>query len=78
MRPNLFRGSKQRGFRKWIETLFGISGIIWLCSALAMDLSRIWPRLNAIIVIVAVIVIAVLSWLWFKKVHRAAEDGEFD
>ncbi len=78
MRPNLFRGPKWRGFRKWIETLFGISVIISLCSELAKDLSGIWPSLTAIIVMVAVIVVVVLGWLWFKRVRGAAEDGEFD
>ena len=78
MKPSTFRGPKWRGFHRWNTTIFGIGFIATISKAVAKDLTQMWPSWGRIICLALVVNAVFLSWLWFRRVRKAAEDGEFD
>jgi hypothetical protein len=78
MKLGSFRGPKWRGLLRWSATIFGIGFIVKISNAVAKDLTQMWPGWSAIIWAVIVAIEVFLSWLFVKRVHRAADDEEFD
>jgi hypothetical protein len=78
MRASGFSGAKWRRPRRWLYTLGGVCSIVTISRVAAGEMIRVWPNWDQIIYGVFVVNALLLSWAWFKRVHKAVEDGEYD
>jgi hypothetical protein len=67
-----------RGPLRWFETIFGIGDIVIISGVASMGVMQGWPSWGWIVCLALVVNAVFMSWLWFKRVRKAAEDGEFD
>jgi hypothetical protein len=78
MRAPVFRGAKWRQPHRWLATIGGVCFIVITSRVAAEEMMRVWPNWDEIIYGVLVVNGLFLSWAWFKRVHKAIEDGEYD
>ncbi len=78
MRAPFFRGPTVTVFLTWRAIIAGIIFIACIGWAIGAEIVKEWPDWGCIICVVLAAGVVFLSWLWFKMVRRAAEDGEFD
>jgi hypothetical protein len=78
MKLGSFSGPKWRGFHRWNITIFGIGFILRICQQAGKGVKLVWPNWGWIVCLALVVNAVFLSWLWFRRVRKAAEDGEFD
>jgi hypothetical protein len=78
MRPKIFRKAMLSGPLTWMTTVSGIGYIVIISGAACEDVMRAWPSWGWIISVMLLVNAVFLSWLWFRRVRKAADDGEFD
>jgi hypothetical protein len=67
-----------RGPLTWLTMISGVGYIIVFSGAACEGVMRVWPNWGGVICGALAVNAVFLSWLWCKRVRKAAEDGEFD